>query len=240
MLIEKSTKNTGVHWNAIFHKLIGYINTVVRFIILPWMVLLFFIIAVLVYDLFTGEIGHNGGMTGFFQSMGLHPHTSYEAFLWITGIGVFFAIVSLLLSVVVALLEAAAGQMQKAGLKDWILQKTAPLRNAIAHFEAVHPNVVIALVTFPFIAGFVFLAMSPTPRNQMIVWPPVGSQIVQASPYSSVLLQVPNSPYQKAKNAIPTTMIPATHTISGKAVVTQTGPHTYQVRMIPCSFSTLS
>jgi hypothetical protein len=233
MMLEQSTKNTGIILNNIFHKTIWHLKTVVRFIMIPWIVLFFIIMVGLLDELFTGELGHNGGMTGLFQDIGLYPHTTYVAFLWITGIGVFFATARLLWCVVVALFEAAARQMQKAGLKEWIMRKTAPLRNAIAHFEKAHPNVFVTLLIASAIAGmvfFTFLAMSPTPRNKMIVWPPDGPQIIQASPYSSVLLRVPNYSYPKANNTI---MIHATHTISGKAVVTQTGPHTYQVRMIP-------
>ena len=234
MLVKQSARNMDVHWNDIFHRLIWYIKNVVQFILLPWMVLFFIVIAGLVAEWATGDLGRNGGMTVLFQSVGLHPHTTYEAFLWIAGIGVFFAVAWLLWRMFVAVFEAAGHQMQKAGLKDWILQKTAPLRNAIAYFGISHPNIFIALVTTPpLIFGAVLLAMPSTPRNQMIVWPPAGPQIVQASHYSSVLLRVPNSPDPKAKDSIPTPMIPATHAISGKAIVTQTGPHTYQVKMVP-------
>ncbi|MHB1632480.1 MAG: hypothetical protein ACYCQL_09760 [Acidithiobacillus sp.] len=233
MFIGQSVRITGIHGNDIFHRLIWYIKNVAQFILLPWMVLLFFVIAVLVAEWAAGDLGRNGGMTGLFQSVGLHPHMTYEVFLWITGFGVFFAVVWLLWRVFVALFEAAGHQMQKAVMKQWIARKAAPLRNVIAHFENSLPSIFIALVTTLLIVVAVFVAMPSTPRSQMIVWPPAGPQIVQASPYSSVLLRVPNSPDPKAKGAIPTHMIPAPHAISGKAIVTKIGPHVYQVRMIP-------
>lgn len=233
MLVKQSARNMDVHWNDIFHRLIWYIKNVVQFILLPWMVLFFIVIAGLVAEWATGDLGRNGGMTVLFQSVGLHPHTTYEVFLWITGIGVFFAATWLLWNASIVLMDAAGRRMQKAGMKEWIARKAAPLRNAIAYFEKSHPNIFIALVTTPLIVGAILLAMPSAPKNRMIVWPPAGPQIVQASLYSSVLLRVPNSPDPKAKGAIPTHMIPATHAISGKAIVTKIGPHVYQVRMIP-------
>ena len=244
MLIGQSARNTGVHWNDIFHRFVWYIKNVVRLILLPWMVLPFLIIAYLATEWAAGDLGRNGGMTGLFQSVGLHPHTTYEEFLLITGVGVFLAMAWLLWNASIVLMDAAGRRIQNAGIKEWIARKSVPFRKAFSEFEKSYPRVVLALMIAVVIACVVLLAMlvmSPTPRNQMIVWPPAGPQIVQASPYSSVLLQVPNSPEpKKTKDTIPTIMIPATHTISGKAVVTQTGPHTYQVRMIPCSSSTLS
>lgn len=236
MFIRQSVRITGIHGNDIFHRLIWYIKNVAQFILLPWMVLLILIIAVLVAEWAAGDLGRNGGMTGLFQSVGLHTHTTYEVFLWITGIGVFFAATWLLWNASIVLMDAAGRRMQKAGMKEWIARKSAPLRNAIVYFEKSHPNIFIALVTTPLIVGIVgaiFLAMPSAPKNQMIVWPPARPQKVQASPYSSVLIRVPNSPDPKVNGAIPTHMIPATHAISGKAIVTQTGPHVYQVKMIP-------
>jgi len=223
VLIEQSMKNTGVHWNTICNKLIGHINIVARFIVLPWIVLFFIVIAILAYDLFAGKLGHNGGMTGLFQSIGLHPHATYMAFLFITGIGVFFAIVWILWNVSITLLEIVSYLMQKSGLKEWIIRKTVTLQHKFGLI-----TVIPMLFAFMGIIFTSFLTPSPTPRSLMAVRPPDGLQGIKSSPYSSVLLRVPNSPHPN----MPTSVTPATHTISGKAVVTQIGPHTYQVRMV--------
>ncbi len=91
---------------------------------------------------------------------------------------------------------------------------------------ALTPWLVVMLVV---IVAATFINMSPTPKNRMIVRPLAGPQIVQASPYSRVLLEVP-VPVRKHPNGMPR---PATRTISGKAIVTQIAPQTYQVRMVP-------
>ena len=227
MMVEQSARNMDVHWNGIFHRFIWYIKNVVRLILLPWMVLLFLIIAYLATEWAAGDLDRNGGMTGLFQSVGLHPHTTYEGFLWVTGFGVFFAMVWLLWRVVDTLLGAAVRQIQKkTGLGAWITRKTTPLSNALAHFEKIHPNILTSLVMVLVLVAAIFISVLPTPRNQIIVPPPVVQQSIQASSYSRVLMRVPNAPVGERPE-------PATRTISGKAIVTQIGPHTYQVRMIP-------
>ncbi len=178
-------------------------------------------------ECFTGELGRNGGMTGLFQSIGLHPHATYEAMLWITGFGVFLATALLLWHAIAALFEAAGRQIQKTGLGAWITRKTTPLGNALAHFERVHPNILASLVMVSVIVAAIFMInISLTPKKQMIV-PPL-PQSVQASPYNRVLFKVPGTPVRNQPN-----IMVATRTISGKAIVTQIGPQTYQVRMIP-------
>ena len=203
MCIEQSAKNTGVHWNAISHKLIWSINTVVRFILLPWMVLLFLVITVVVEEWATGDLGRNGGMTGLFQSMGLHPHTTYEAFLWITGIGVFFAMSWLLWHLLVAGVGTAKRQMQNSGMKEWFAQKAAPLQKGFADFESSHPRKAILakeILAFMIVVADIVVTgffIGTPPKNQMIVWPhggpvPVAPQIkVLTNSYGHVLLRMP-------------------------------------------------
>lgn len=230
MMLEQSTKNMGIILNNVFHKTIWHIKTVVRFIMLPWMVLLFLMIACLADELFTDKLGRNGGMTGLFQSVGLHPHATYETVLWITGIGVFFAVAWLFLCGVFVLAAFAGRQMKKAGLKEWIMRKTAPLRIAVASVVNSHPIAVIISLAVLGIGSVAFVNLSPTTNpteGRRYVMP---LPIEQVSPYSHVLLEVPNKPMGKHPAGM---VMSATHTISGKAVVTQTGPHTYQVRMIP-------
>jgi hypothetical protein len=230
MFLEQSAKNSDEHWNTVFRKATWYL---MMLMLAPWLALFILMMIGLLDEYFTGELGRNGGMTGLFQSIGLHPHATYEALLWITISGVFLAMAWLFWHAVAALFEAAGHQIQKTGLGAWITRKTTPLGNALAHFENAHPNILASLVMVSAIVAAIFMNMinmSPTPKNRMIVSPPAGSQIVQASPYSRVLLEVPNMPVGKHQNGMP---IPATHTISGKAVVTQTGPQSYQVRMIP-------
>ncbi|MEB8474721.1 hypothetical protein, partial [Acidithiobacillus ferriphilus] len=77
MPVEQSARNMGVHWNTVFNRLIRHIKVMVRFIMIPWMVLLFIMIAGVVEEWATGDLGRNGGMTVLFQSVGLHPHTTY-------------------------------------------------------------------------------------------------------------------------------------------------------------------
>ncbi len=226
MLLEQSAKSTDVHWNAVFHKITWYLKSLIMLVLLPWMVLSILVMIGLLDEYFTGELGRNGGMTGLFQSIGLHPHATYEATLWITGVGVFLATALLLLHAVAALFEAAGRQIQKTGLGAWTARKTTPLGNALDHFAKAHPNILASLVMVPVIVAAIFINVPSTPKNQMIVWPPTGpvSQIVQTSPYSRVLLDVPMPAGKRME---------ASRMISGKAIVTQIGPQTYQVRMLP-------
>lgn len=229
MLLEQPAKNMDVHWGSVFRKTTGYLKNLMMLTLAPWMALSILMMIGLLGECFTGELGRNGGLTGLFQDMGLYPHTTYEAFLWIIGVGVFFAIAWLLWRVVEALFEAAGRQIQKTGLEAWITRKTAPLTNALESFANNHPYGLLAMFAVPVIVSVVLIATSPTPKDRGIVWPPGGPQSVQASPYSRVLLEVP-VPVRKHPNGMPR---PATRTISGKAMVTQIAPQTYQVRIIP-------
>ena len=235
MLLEQSAKSKAVHWNTIFRKIAWYLKSLIILVLLPWMALPILVMIGLLDEYFTGELGRNGGMTGMFQSIGLHPHATYEATLWITGVGVFLAMASLLWHAVEALFEAAGRQIQKTGLGAWTARKTTPLGNALDHFAKAHPNILASLVMVPVIVAAIFINMSPTPKKLMIVPPPVVPQSIQASPYSRVLFEVPSTPVMNQPN-----IMVATRTISGKAIVTQIGPQTYQVRIVPCSSSTHS
>lgn len=229
MLLEQSAKNTDVHWNAIFRKAAWYLKSLVMLVLVPWMASSILIMVGLLAEYFTGELGRNGGMTGLFQSMGLHPHTTYKTLLWIIGSGVFLAMAWLLWHTVAALFKAADRKIRKTKLGVWITRKTMSLGNTLDLFGMAHPNTLASLAIGTVIVAAFFMDMPPTPKNRMIVMPPAGMQIVQVSPYSRVLLEVP-VPVRKHPNGRP---IPATRTISGKAVVTQTGPQSYQVRMVP-------
>lgn len=209
MLLEQPAKNMDVHWGSVFRKTTGYLKNLMMLTLAPWMALSILMMIGLLGECFTGELGRNGGMTGLFQSIGLHPHATYEAMLWITGFGVFLAIA-------------------------WLLwHAVAPLGgNALAHFVKTYQNIhlyvalVTVMVTVPIFIGVSLLAMPA--KKQMIVPPPVVPPTAQASLYSRVLFQVPNTPVRIQPN----TMV-ATRTISGKALVTQIGPQTYQIRMVP-------
>ncbi len=233
MLVEQSARNMGVHWNDISHRFIWYVKNVVRLILLPWMVLLFLIIADLVDEWAAGDLGRNGGMTGLFQSVGLHPHTTYEVFLWITGFGVFFAVSWLLWNLLVAGVGVAGRQMQNTGMKEWFAQKAAPLQKGFADYEKAHPESINTLFTgivaALMIAIVPFLILFHAPKSRMVVWPHGGPvpgvpQIkVLTHSYGHVLLEM-QAPAGK--------QIEVSRTISGKAIVTQAGPHVYRVRII--------
>ena len=226
MLLEQSAKSTDVRWDAVFRKIAWYLERLIIFVLLPWMALSILVTIGLLDEYFTGELGRNGGMTGLFQSIGLHPHATYEATLWITGVGVFLATAWILWHAVADLFEAAGRQIQKTGLGAWITRKTTPLGNALDHFAKAHPNILASLVMVPVIVAAIFINMSPTPKKQMIGGPPTGPvpQIVRISPYSRVLLDVPMPAGKRME---------ASRMISGKAIVTQIGPQTYQVRIVP-------
>ena len=226
MLLEQSAKSTDVHWNAVFRKITWYLKSLIMLVLLPWMALSILVMIGLLDEYFTGELGRNGGMTGLFQGIGLHPHASYEATLWIIGVGLFLATALLLLHAVAALFGAAGRQIRKTGLGAWIARKTTFLGNALDHFAKAHPNILASLLVMaPVIVATIFINVPSTPKNRMIVWPPTGPvpQMVQTSPYSRVLLDVP-MPAEKRMEA--------SRMISGKAIVTQIGPQTYQVRMV--------
>lgn len=229
MLLEQPAKNMDVHWGSVFRKTTGYLKNLMMLTLAPWMALSILMMIGLLGECFTGELGRNGGMTGLFQSIGLHPHATYEAMLWITGFGAFLAIAWLLWHAVAALFKAADRKIRKTKLGVWITRKTMSLGNTLDLFGMAHPNTLASLAIGTVIVAAFFMDMPPTPKNRMIVMPPAGMQIVQVSPYSRVLLEVP-VPVRKHPNGRP---IPATRTISGKAVVTQTGPQSYQVRMVP-------
>ncbi|EGQ60716.1 hypothetical protein GGI1_02215 [Acidithiobacillus sp. GGI-221] len=229
MLLEQSAKNTDVHWNAVFRRTTWYLKNLMILALAPWMVLSILMMIGLLDEYFTGELGRNGGMTGLFQSIGLHPHTTYETLLWIIGSGVFLAMAWLLWHTVAALFKAAGRKIRKTKLGVWITRKPMSLGNTLDHFGRAHLNTLASLVIGTVIVAAFFMGMPPAPKNRMIVMPPAGMQIVQVSPYSRVLLEVP-VPVRKHPNGMPR---PATRTISGKAMVTQIGPQTYQVRMVP-------
>ena len=211
-----------------FRKTTWYLKSLTMLALTPWLALIILMMIGLLAEFFTGELGRNGGMTGLFQRMGLHPHATYETLLWITISGVFLAVAWLLWGVFALIFEAAGRQIQKTGLSVWITRKTTPLGNALTYFEKAHPNILTSMVFVLVFVAAIFINMLPAPKRQMIV--PQQLQFVQANPYSRVLLEVPNMPIGKHPNGMPR---PATRMISGSAIVTQTGPHTYQVRMVP-------
>jgi len=223
--------HSDVHWGAVFRKTAWYLKNLMMFALVPWMALFILMMIGLLDECFTGELGRNGGMTGLFQSIGLHPHATYEAILWITGVGVLLAMAWLLLCAVKVPFEVAGRKIQK--LEEWITRKTAPLSNALESWANNHPYSLLAMFAVPVIVSIVFLVLSPTPKNRGIVWPPGGPQRphLQANPYSHVLLEVPSTPVMKHPKGMVTP--PTMRTISGKAIVTQIGPRSYQVRMIP-------
>ena len=234
MPVEQSARNMGVHWNTVFNRLIRHIKVMVRFIMIPWMVLLFIMIAGVVEEWATGDLGRNGGMTEMFQGIGLHPHAAYEVFLCITGFGVFPAASWLLWNLLVAGVGVAGRQMQNTGMKEWFAQKAAPLQKGFADYEKAHPESINTLFTgivaALMIAIVPFLILFHAPKSRMVVWPHGGPvpgvpQIkVLTHSYGHVLLEM-QAPAGK--------QIEVSRTISGKAIVTQAGPHVYRVRIIP-------
>ncbi|MDD2750839.1 MAG: hypothetical protein PHX24_12240 [Acidithiobacillus sp.] len=207
-----------------------YLKNMIWLTVTPWLVLSFFVIVALFFS--------NSGITSLFQSAGLHAHEARRIMLWVVISGMLLAMVWVLWCILDALLGLSGRQVQKiidetrleARLEAWATQKTAPLRSALGWFTDKYPHstdvlmVVLIVLSVAALADIVSVPLSHS-HNKEIPLAPIS---IVVSPYSRVLMEVPNKPVGKHSRPMP-----ATHTVSGQAMVTQTGPHTYQVRMIP-------
>ena len=80
---EQFARNTDGYWDAAFHRAVQYMSIMICLILTPWLVLSILVMVSLLIP--------NSGMTGLFQSIGLHPHTTYETLRWTVIAGAFLA-----------------------------------------------------------------------------------------------------------------------------------------------------
>jgi hypothetical protein len=229
--------------DAVFHQVAWYLKRMLMVALAPWMVWIVLMWFSVVDYWAVGSPDHNGGMTGLFQDMGLHPHATYKVVLWTTVAGALLAVAWLLLRVAGMLVDVAGRKIKKTGWVVNLMQKTASLRDILARAPNDHPHKTNALALGLLLAGIavstILLAPHPnsSPKHQGTVLPPLANfvGIQQSVRYAHVLLKIPTGkpPHVRRLQGPPRPWIPEAHTIYGKAVVTQTGPQTYQVRMVP-------
>lgn len=247
MLADHLENVKRVYWRAVFHKASWYLKRMLMLALAPWMVWFILLWASVVDNWAAGSPGHNGGLTGLIQDMGLHPHVAYALFLWTTAVGVFLAVFPsvawLLLRMTSTLVDVPGRKIKKSGWVVNLMQKTAPQRDAFARFQNDHPNMTSALslgLLLMVIAVPTTLLVAPhpssSPRHHGIVLPPPPDDLAglrQAVRYGHVLLRMPVGKPSHGLQGRPRPWIPDTRTVYGKAVVTQSGPGTYRVRMVP-------
>lgn len=173
---------------------------------LPLMTVFTFVLLSFIGGFIQGIAGRNGGLTDFFQIIGLYPHQIFIIFLWVVGIGVMLAFMGSILPIMTVL----AGVLQKNKYGAMVVGKVTSWHQRIIQFAKDHRHITSAIV-FGVAVGIALII-------QPIHWTKTAApSATTKQTYSRVLMALPNM----------------RHAISGDAQVKQVGAHTYWVKMVP-------